>query len=78
MPPALPQIAAPALLAGFWYVAACNCTKPEVLLQSALPLQDDLQSPEVELGVDTPMLKSAIIGAFVRYPRGLLSRTIRA
>ncbi|GKV08448.1 hypothetical protein SLEP1_g20072 [Rubroshorea leprosula] len=24
MPPALPQIAAPALLVGFWYVAALN------------------------------------------------------
>ncbi|GKU97079.1 hypothetical protein SLEP1_g10261 [Rubroshorea leprosula] len=44
----------------------CNCTKPGVLLQSALVLREDLQSPEVELG------------AFVRYPRGLLSRTIGA
>ncbi|GKV27535.1 hypothetical protein SLEP1_g36699 [Rubroshorea leprosula] len=41
-----------------WFgVGQCNCTKPEVLLQSALALRDDLQSPEVELGVDTPMLK---------------------
>ncbi|GKV06069.1 hypothetical protein SLEP1_g18000 [Rubroshorea leprosula] len=44
----------------------CNCTKPEVLLQSASALRDDLQSPEVKLGADTPMLKSAIIGATFR------------
>ncbi|GKV51177.1 hypothetical protein SLEP1_g57848 [Rubroshorea leprosula] len=47
-------------------IASCNCTKSEVLLQSALALRDDLQSSEVELGVDTPMLKSAIIGATFR------------
>ncbi|GKV25718.1 hypothetical protein SLEP1_g35113 [Rubroshorea leprosula] len=44
----------------------CNCTKPEVLLQSASALRDDLQRPEVELRVDTPMLKSSIIGATFR------------
>ncbi|GKV11792.1 hypothetical protein SLEP1_g23013 [Rubroshorea leprosula] len=38
----------------------CNCTKPEVLPQSALALRNDLQSPEVELGVDTLMLKGAV------------------
>ncbi|GLT84459.1 hypothetical protein SLE2022_026870 [Rubroshorea leprosula] len=49
--------------AAFILNAFCNCTKPEVLLQSALALRDDLQNPEVELGVNTLMLKSAIIGA---------------
>ncbi|GKV51229.1 hypothetical protein SLEP1_g57898 [Rubroshorea leprosula] len=42
-------------------VWSCNCTKPEVLLQSALALRNDLQSPEVELGVDTPMLNFGFI-----------------
>ncbi|GLT41806.1 hypothetical protein SLA2020_158460 [Shorea laevis] len=46
--------------------AFCNCTKPEVLLQFTSTLRIDLQSPEVILGVDTPMLKSAIIGATYR------------
>ncbi|GLT26646.1 hypothetical protein SLA2020_016980 [Shorea laevis] len=46
--------------------AKCNCTKPEVLLQATSVLRIDLQSPEVELGVDTPMLKSVIIRATFR------------
>ncbi|GKV00646.1 hypothetical protein SLEP1_g13310 [Rubroshorea leprosula] len=45
---------------------SCNCTKPEALVQSASALRIDLQSPEVELRVDTSMLKSIIIGVTFR------------
>ncbi|GKV16389.1 hypothetical protein SLEP1_g27040 [Rubroshorea leprosula] len=43
--------------------AWCNCTKLDVLLHFGSALRINLQSPEIDLGVDTPMLKSAIIGA---------------
>ncbi|GKV32187.1 hypothetical protein SLEP1_g40809 [Rubroshorea leprosula] len=40
----------------------CNCTKPDVLLYSVSALRIDLQSPEMDLGVDILMLNYFGIG----------------